>query len=250
MELAVAALGLGLKPVRTGSPNARSTVRLVDFVAWAMGVDLELPEQFPRPRVTREVWERKAPDWGLWAPMAFVELIHAVALSCDIDPCGIVRPPCDDPEFLRRLKIANNRWEAGDIPHVAGPGSDVPGNLLRYVRFPDFAKLADSLGWSLPAEFPRIITGMASSPATWPWGKYNDGLLPHLEAAVNEFWKDYDPCVDDGKNRRKASVIKFLEDKGVSTTAARAIDTIARPKGWKSGPPKGRPFPKEKRGKK
>jgi hypothetical protein len=95
-------------------------------------------------------------DWKLWAPMAFVELPCAVALSCDIDPSST---PCDDPEFLRRLAIAINHWDAGTIPRVAGPGSNVPGYLLRYVRLPDFAKLADSLGWPLPAAFPRSKNG-------------------------------------------------------------------------------------------
>jgi hypothetical protein len=111
--------------------------------------------------------------------------------------------------------------------------------------------------WKLPAEFP--LPDEQQAPETlqannvvrsWPWGNYDEGLLQDLAAAVNEFWKDYDASVDDGKDRRKVAVIEFLKKRGISETAARAIDTTIRPKDWKSGPPKGQAFPRVKPSKK
>jgi len=223
---------------------------------WSANTSAPVPSGPLIPNTTR-----KKPAWDMWGNITEKSVFEAVALACDIDPIAIEPfkdtegPSPDLRQFVQRLAVAIE--ESGKTLHLVAmaPKPCAMPSLFDRVNLAEFSAWAQNLRhpWEIPEGFPGRTdpakAGVATAK-TWPWGPYCDGWIPFLEATVIEFWKDYDPSVDDGKDRRKASVVKFLEDKDVSTTAARAIDTIARPKGWKSGPPKGRPFPKEKRGKK
>lgn len=67
---------------------------------------------------------------------------------------------------------------------------------------------------------------------------YSTALLRHLNAAIDQFWREYNP-----KHPPKSEeVIAWLEKRGVSNRAAQAIDLIIRPDSTKGG---GAPKPKK-----
>jgi hypothetical protein len=196
-------------------------------------------------------------------------------LSCDFHPDSIrLRDERNDPDlrqFWKRFYIALANAQAGTLQLVSrGPKTTLgflanPDGFMFVVNLDIFAAWAQGLRvpWEMPKDFP--MTPKADHPAnsgdaaiakTWPWGEYSDGWLSDLAAAVDEFWKDYDPKVQGGKDRSKEAVLKFLygrtDSRGerISETKAKAIDTIIRPKAWPTGPSKGRSFPKEKRSEK
>ena len=125
-------------------------------------------------------------DWDMWRHMLIVTLRQAVALSLDIDPDTLdfdaeyrLTPGLweeavllfdNDPdvqdvyaehkkwrrianaEYKKRWRIARAHLAAGKTLRLVSGVIDSPGAT---VNLPEFGAWALSLGWSLPADFPR-----------------------------------------------------------------------------------------------
>jgi len=174
--------------------------------------------------------------------MATVTIEEAVSLSCDREP---VRKPVhsfraeivyeSDPvnrEFERRLKIAVNHAQAGQLKHIQK-------GLNKTVAFWDFAEWAKNLGLTLPEEFPQIKIQLSPvSSNKWPWGSYETKLLVMTAKAAERFWKNYDPSQPDTAPTNE-QVIEWLNDNNVpSGRTAGAIASILRADNLKTGPRK------------
>jgi hypothetical protein len=235
-------------------------INLAEFVAWAQGLPVpwELPAEFTvhtgdskKSRLNREwyggrVWltlqeasELAALSAASW-PYEMTDKEYQDLRNAQVGPRLIIlrRHTKDDS-----LQSYPNSDRKNPDPHT-GEDTNVEVAGLRRI----FA----AKGWPWPLDQSEDQV----SRSRWPWGTYSDGWLPHLEAAVTEFWKDYDPKVPDGKDRSKGAVLKFLcartDPSGhkISETKAKAIDTVVRPKAWPTGPSRGHSFPKEKRSEK
>ena len=97
-----------------------------------------------------------------------------------------------------------------------------------------FLRWAPEKGFTTP---PKLADIASPRPAGWPWGKYETELLHHLAAAVNKFWKNYDPS-DPTTAPTNDQVIDWLVEQGVSKTIASAIATILHADGLPRGPRK------------
>jgi len=99
------------------------------------------------------------PDWNLWKYMREVQLQLAVMLSLDIDiGMDIEELPWyaeiyQDPEFVRRLTIALNHVDAGEL-QVVKACQGWPKEST--VRLDTFGAWAAKLNMSLPDQFPRL----------------------------------------------------------------------------------------------
>lgn len=72
----------------------------------------------------------------------------------------------------------------------------------------------------------------------WPWGGYHTDLLGHLEAAARQFWMHYDPS-DETYPPTNDTVIDWLKNEHkVSDNMAKAMATMLRPDGLRTGPRK------------
>ena len=70
----------------------------------------------------------------------------------------------------------------------------------------------------------------------WPWGGYETGLLKHLAAAADRYWRNFDPA-DPSTAETKETIVGWLVEKcGVSRRSADAIDTILRAENLPKGP--------------
>lgn len=112
-----------------------------------------VPKSVPKPeRTVADEWYQPlpafpGPQWRLWLNLPAVELWHAIALSCGIEPKYY--PGDSDPEFQLRMRVAiGNGLGKGDRPHCS------------LVLLDSVAQLASKCGWTLPPEFP--------SPETMP----------------------------------------------------------------------------------
>lgn len=72
----------------------------------------------------------------------------------------------------------------------------------------------------------------------WPWGDYDTVLLGHLEAAVREFWLDYDR--DRPRTAPKNEVVAdwLINERKITRNKAEAIASILRADGLPTGPRK------------
>jgi len=76
------------------------------------------------------------------------------------------------------------------------------------------------------------------SPGRWPWGSHHTELLGHLEAAALKWWILYEPS-DPTTAPTNETVIAWLKtERKVSGQMAKAIATMLRPNGLRSGPRK------------
>lgn len=73
--------------------------------------------------------------------------------------------------------------------------------------------------------------------AKWPWGTYETTLLRALADAAARFWVNFDPA-DPTTAPKNEVVVAWLEQRGVSRNAAKAMATILRPDGLPTGPRK------------
>ena len=127
------------------------------------------------------------PNWNVWAKCVVAPLTKAVALSCDLDPdapavafgCkvmlrklggsdysdidgvfGVTLPPYsvydsplpenDAQKLDERLAVAANNVNGGMLKTTYG-------TLDGQVRFEDFVRFAEQVGWNdLPAQFPTL----------------------------------------------------------------------------------------------
>ena len=78
--------------------------------------------------------------------------------------------------------------------------------------------------------------GPASAGAAWPWGTHETSLLRHLGAAADRWWKLYDPERPDTAPTNKEVIDWLMAEKGVTENIAKAIATILRADGLRTGP--------------
>jgi hypothetical protein len=96
-------------------------------------------------------------DWEEWQARVSAELWEAVALAHNIEPSTLPRDwrygdSSGTPAVLSRaLRIACDHAKNGQLPH-RDDRNFIAGNI---VVLHDFAAWAETLGWELPAKFPR-----------------------------------------------------------------------------------------------
>ncbi len=106
------------------------------------------------------------PDWDMWQSLPTAMLWEAVSLSLDIGPIAVeqvVQLPEHAPEYLKRLRIAESHLAAGTVLRLVSGALGTPGAT---VSLPEFGAWARSVGWELPAEFPRAAQDSATALTT------------------------------------------------------------------------------------
>ncbi len=91
----------------------------------------------------------------------------------------------------------------------------------------------------------RAFRGLApeDTPQTesgWPWGTYETKLLRDLSAAVDRYWKNFDPADPTQANTKETVVEWLVTNRNVSDRVAQAMDTIIRAEGLPKGPRSGK----------
>jgi hypothetical protein len=216
-------------------------------------------------------------DWELVQALAVMSIFDLCAYSVGLhpnyarlamwvtteDPEGIPNPEEHAAELAayrnervtkweRRVTVAVNHVRAGTLPvveNIAYFGRFVPHGELSHaekivVRVSAFVAWADGMGWELPPEFPRPGQDPVGRERLthggcpkWPWGDYETPLLRKLAAAVERFWKLYDPD-DPTTAPTNQQVVEWLKEQGVSERTAEVIATILRADGLPPGPRK------------
>ena len=70
----------------------------------------------------------------------------------------------------------------------------------------------------------------------WPWGSHHTLLLGHLDAAARKWWQFYDPASPDTAPTNDMVSEWLIIERGVSKDKARAIASILRADGLRTGP--------------
>lgn len=192
--------------------------------------------------------EDRRPNWDKWKLVPDAKLWEAAALSLNIAPekvrfahrrVGRVGPPpvfFESREFDDRLFVVIRNFGADSW---LTPTS-VRDSLKSTVSLPLFATWAAKLKLDIPEEFLKLAEKVDDVPnehGSWPWGDHDTYLLQQLAAAAREHWAGYDP------NRPKsapknATVIKWLEERGVSKRTAQVMASILRHDKLPPGPRK------------
>lgn len=139
-------------------------------------------------------------DWNLWSQMPKAALWDAVALSLNVEPTKYLKTtslPRDfaSPEIRefctehqRRMRIAQAHLSMSGPLYPLRPYPGVANDPQAEVSLPEFAALAERLGWPLPNRFPRqqtMQTASGEERSTRPMGERErngylgiiDGLL-------------------------------------------------------------------------
>jgi hypothetical protein len=74
------------------------------------------------------------------------------------------------------------------------------------------------------------------SETHWPWGGHHTELLGHLEAAARKWWQLYDPASPDTAPTNDMVSEWLVTERRVSKDKARAIASILRADGLRTGP--------------
>jgi hypothetical protein len=84
---------------------------------------------------------------------------------------------------------------------------------------------------------PEVRSEFAQRSEThWPWGNHHTELLGHLEAAARKWWQLYDPASPDTAPTNDMVSEWLITDRGVSKDKAKAIASILRADGLRTGP--------------
>ena len=78
--------------------------------------------------------------------------------------------------------------------------------------------------------------GGPRSETHWPWGRHHTELLGHLEAAARKWWVNYDPESPDTAPTNEIVSAWLVEERRVSKDKAKAIASILRVDGLRTGP--------------
>jgi hypothetical protein len=109
------------------------------------------------------------------------------------------------------------------------------------VKVEDAKSWLSSMGTPLPdwfREFDSPLGSALESGSQWPWGDHNTKLLSHLHAAVERWWKLFDPN-DQTTAPTNIMVADWLvKERGVAQRTAEAMATILRADGLPVGPRK------------
>lgn len=70
----------------------------------------------------------------------------------------------------------------------------------------------------------------------WPWGEHHTEMLGHLDAAASKWWAFYDPTQPDTAPTNEMVSTWLSEERNVSKDKARAIASILRADGLRTGP--------------
>jgi hypothetical protein len=176
------------------------------------------------------------PDWSRWRYESHAMLWEAAALACGVAPDALAAAFLHQPpakfEHLKNAALAGlstNRLVRPKDFKEANPEDSV-------VSLNAFGAWARSMGYTLPADFPRDITPEAIQAHGWPWGSHTTDLLESLAAAAHRFWVKYDPA-DPTTAPTNEDVCKWLmEHRNVGKRNAEVMATILRDPAIKTGP--------------
>jgi hypothetical protein len=91
--------------------------------------------------------------------------------------------------------------------------------------------------WLLASEVDSIANvKQMATPTKWPWGEHETKLLTDLAAAAREWWSTYDPEQPATAPRNEDVEAWLMSERGVSDRLAKAMATILRADGVKTGP--------------
>lgn len=85
----------------------------------------------------------------------------------------------------------------------------------------------------------RSVEGVetaSSQKTSWPWGTHHTDLLGHLDAAARKWWVNYDPDSLDTAPTNEMVANWLFTERAVSKDKAKAIASILRPDGLRTGP--------------
>ena len=248
-----------------GTGGLASPVRLLDFREFADIRELGLPAGFPKRtgpnagyagpgaasyavRPVDEPRKVKPADWGYWKPYGTCPLWQAILLTLDVEPrafmflpvSGVLRSllgfeelSVSDHSAIRDragISASNIRALSPEFePQVDGNALTAP------VALRVFGEWATSVWANLPRDFPGTASAISHHVGRrWPWGDYETELLAHLAAAVEHFWKTYDP----ESAPTNENVADWLVARSVAKKNADAIARVIRPKDVPAGPRK------------
>ncbi|MEP7247631.1 MAG: hypothetical protein ABI885_28645 [Gammaproteobacteria bacterium] len=78
--------------------------------------------------------------------------------------------------------------------------------------------------------------GTSALAERWPWGSHHTEMLGHVDAAARKWWANYDPGEPDTAPTNEMVADWLMEDRRVSRDKAKAIASILRADGLRSGP--------------
>lgn len=175
--------------------------------------------------------------WSLWAQMPKAELWQAVALSIDRSPgewgygcrsAGRFNETYAREDFgtgfWDRMRIAQASLSASGPLRAFHLSVGIHRNPRAEVSLPEFGSWAESKGWTLPTEFPRIlpIEPIASPPTDQqdkPLGNNERNSLLTIIAALCDY-----SDIDLNSRGTVSLVVKMTEEIG----AAVSDDTVRK----------------------
>jgi len=130
------------------------------------------------------------------------------------------------PAWTKAYNLAIASMKARTLSHEMLGGKPA-------VRPPEFfLRWAPSKGFSTP---PKLAGIKSPRPAGWPWGEYETKLLRDLAAAVDHFWKHYDPGGSKAPPTNEEVEGWLMKERGISPRTAEVMATIVRADGLRTG---------------
>jgi hypothetical protein len=205
-----------------------------------MTPEIEDESRYP----SADFWAPKRPDWSKWQRTRQTKLWIAVVLASNLDPINFQLKK--DGPLAREMYPLPQGVE--DLL-TAAKGSIGAGGGLRLIKMSlvgleeaevdmaNFMRWLQSMHYPTPEGFPWAPEELDLNALHWPWGPYNTVLLRNLAAAVEKFWKNYDPT-DSSTAPTNEQVSEWLTKQGVADRNAKAIATILRTDNLRPGPRK------------
>lgn len=153
------------------------------------------------------------------------------------------KQPIDRLESVRMQEMrAYGESETARMIDVFRGFSDRQASAYVLQRFSrqELSRWLKVIGMKSVYQFDLNRPETAQAPSRhWPWGEHHTELLGHLEAAAQGFWANYYPRNAKEKAPKNETIIYWLTtERKVSEAMAKAIATILRADGLRTGPRK------------
>lgn len=88
----------------------------------------------------------------------------------------------------------------------------------------------------LPEPLPKEQSETVAPPPSWPWGAHTTKRLESLKAAAQQFWASYDHSDMSRAPTNEVVTEWLMKERGELQSNAKAIASMLRPDGLKTGP--------------
>lgn len=174
-------------------------------------------------------------NWQKWLLIPNAKIWEIVALSLDIEPTKVEINPYswmsgelsfnESPEFKDRIDILMANVGTHSLLKIIGnTGLDLSSTML---SISEVGAWAESIGWSLPQEFPKQVR-KEISPQLCDINQYMSNQLKILNKASKIFWANAD-INEPETHPKNDKVAVWLESNGFTKTLAEKGATIIRP---------------------